>query len=561
MQNSIQKKDPITKKWYRKVLSHWLVSEFLTINKLALPCAITSFGSQMLPIMSLFFTGHIGNGLYLDGAALALSFSNITCKSVAVGFSSGMDTLCSQAYGAKKYRLMGVYFQRAVIISLVSCLPILALSLNAESILIMIHQDPDVAAVAGKYLRILAIANPGIIIYFLSRKFMQAQRVVYPCIVLNVLGNAVNISCHYLLIIRLKLGVEGAAISLSIGYWSLAIFYMMYIRCSSLYRVSWPGWGIDALNGWLHYCKYGVPGLIMLCLEWWTFEIGFLIVGATSGDPKVQVGIFSIMLNVSVQIFTIPVGYTIAANVRVGNLLGENNPSLARKVSYLSLFLIFLFGMHFSVGVFLLKSKLPQLFTKDKCIIAGASSTLIITAIYQNFDGLKLMAGGIIKGCGRQKIGSITNFLVYQFFAMPLAIFLCVVLKMSTKGYWIGMASAIFLQAVIFLALVICTNWRKVADKAQENVGNKPTTWIQNSNQDSDSTALLKTAPKSYAQGKRQHMISHGNLIKIAIVIVLIASFVIGLGFSFNSSRLITPLEQFQTNKVVMNSTELSCQY
>ena len=424
MQESIQPQDPKTRKWYRKILSYWLVHEFITINKLAWPCAITSFGSQMLPVMSLFFTGHIGSGVYLDGAALALSFSNITCKSVAIGFSSGMDTLCSQAYGAKKYRLMGVYFQRAVIISLVSCFPILALCLNAEPILLFIHQDPEVAVVAGRYLKIILIANPGIIIYFLSRKFMQSQRVVYPCIVLNLLGNAVNIACHYILIIRLKLGVEGAAISLSIGYWSLAIFYMMYIRCSSLYRVSWPGWGIDALNGWIHYCKYGVPGLVMLCLEWWTFEIGFLVVGATSADPKVQLGIFSIMLNVSVQIFTIPVGFAIAANVRVGNLLGENNPSLARKVSYLSLLIIFVIGMHFSVGVFLLKGKLPQLFTKDKCIIAGASGTLLITAIYQNFDGFKLMAGGIIKGCGRQKIGSITNFLVYQL--LYLLLYICV---------------------------------------------------------------------------------------------------------------------------------------
>ena len=561
MHKSIGQNEFLSKEWYRKILSHWLVSEFITINKLAWPCAVTAFGSQMLPVISLFFAGHIGKGVYLDGAALALSFSNITCKSVIIGFSSGMDTLCSQAYGAKKYRLLGVYFQRAVVISFVWCLPILALCLNAEPILKFINQDPDVAAVAGKYLKILLVANPAMIIYFLSRKFMQTQRVVYPCIVLNVLGNLVNIACHYLLVIYLQLGVEGAAISLSIGYWSLAIFYMMYIRCSSLYRISWPGWGMDALNGWLHYCKYGIPGLIMLCLEWWTFEIGFLIVGATSADPQVQVGIFSIMLNVSMQIFTIPVGYMIATNVRVGNLLGENNPSLARKVSYLALFIIFVIGMHFSVGVFLLKSKLPELFTKDKCIIAGASNTLFITAIYQNFDGFKLISGGIIKGCGRQKIGSITNFIVYQFFAMPLAICLCVVLKMSTKGYWIGMASAIFLQAVIFFVLVMCTDWRKVADKAQENVGNKPSKQIRNSNQESESTALLIQPPKGYAHAKRGYIITNGNFIKIVIILIFVACFAISLGFSFNSSILIIPVKNLTSRRTFLNSTELSCHY
>ncbi|KAI6660815.1 hypothetical protein LOD99_10212 [Oopsacas minuta] len=548
------------RKWYKKLLSYWIVSEFLTINKLAWPCAITSFGSQLLPVISLFFTGHIGEGVYLDGAALALSFSNISCKSIMIGLSSGMDTLCSQAYGAKNYPLVGLYFQRALLIGLVTSIPIIAVCLNAEPILIIIHQDPQVAAIAGKYLKIFCIANPAITIYFMARKYIQTQRVVYPCLILNIIGNLVNVACHYLFIIKLKFGVEGAAISIVIGYWSFACLYMGYIRCSSLYRSSWQGWRVDALKGWLHYCKFGVPGLIMLCLERWTFEIGFLIVGATSVDPKIQLGIFSVMLSVSGQLFTIPVGFGIATTVRVGNLLGANNPSLARKSSYLSLCIIVVIGMHFSVAVLLLRSYLPQIFTKDDCIIAGASSSLFITAIYQNFDGLKLTGGAVLKGCGRQKIGSITNLLVYQFFAVPLSICLCVVAKMEAMGYWIGMALAIILQSLIFLIIVLCTNWRKVADKAQINAGIKPADRKLHDNTGYESLSHLTARYNVKAQGKRRIFRLSGNTSKILMIATFIALFALGFGFSFYNYDSTVPVP-LKYNNSSHNITKAICQY
>ena len=169
---------------------------------------------------------------------------------------------------------------------------------------------------------------------------------------------------------------------------------------------------MEAFGGWLHYCRYGIPGMIMLCLEWWTFEIGYLIVGATSPHPRVEIGIYSIMFKVSDQLYSIPIGYTVAATVRVGNLLGANSPVLARKSAFLCLIIILVIGMHFSVGVFLLKPYLPLLFTSDKCTIAGASDTLLSTAIYMNVDGFQLLAGGVLKGCGRKGITSITNFLI-----------------------------------------------------------------------------------------------------------------------------------------------------
>ena len=548
------------KKWYKKILSFYLVQEFIVINKLAWPCVGSSFAGQLFPLVSLLFAGHIGPGVYLDGTALALSFANVTGTSFIIGFCSGMDTLCSQAYGGKNYRLVGVYFQRAILLSLLVCFPIWALWLNVESILILLHQDAAVAAIAGKYLRILCVAKPAVMMYFLTKKFMQTQNVMNPCIFLNSIGAVINIVCHYFFVIHLGFGVEGAAISLSLAYWSLATMYVVYVRFSSLYRSSWPGWSMESLRGWFNYCKYGIPGLIMLCLEWWTFEIGFLVVGATSADPKIQLGIYSIMFNISVQLFMVPVGFNIAATVRVGNLLGANKPASARRSAYLCLCFIFVIGVHFCVGILLLKSHLPYLFSKDACIIAGASKTLFITAIYVNLDGFRSVSGAVLKGCGRQNVGSITNFIIYQLFGAPLAICLAVVLKLDSAGYWIGMASAIVVQSVFFFLLVVCTNWKREAEKAQRNAGlSQPL--VDNSKNHStehtEYTSLLTSDIKPCIDVAKRNTISFSDFIKVSTVLLFLACFAVGLGLSFK--RVHTGSLPYNTSS--LNTTLPPCPY
>ncbi|KAI6659403.1 Solute carrier family 47 [Oopsacas minuta] len=543
-------------KWHNKLRSYWLVQELIILNTLAWPCVCNAFLSKMLAIVSLIFTGHIGSGVYLDGAALALSFANIAGTSIIIGMASGMETLCSQANGAKNYKLVGVYYQRAMILCLLFCFPIWAMWLNAESILILLHQDVGVAKVTGDYLRILCFAKPAVIIFLLSSRFMQTQNVVFPIIFLTALGNVVNIICHYLFVYLFGFGVEGSALSITIAYWSLAISYITYIRCSTLYQTSWPGWNLDVLRGWVHYCKYGIPGLITLCLEWWMFEIGFLIVGATSLNPRVEVGIFTIMLNLGVQLFTLPIGYSLAGTVRVGNLLGANNPSLAKKVSFLCLITTFVFGVFFCIGVFVLRPWLPRIFTKDDCIIAGATSSLIITAIYENFDGVRKMGSGILNGCGRQKISSIVNFIIFLLIGAPLACYLCVVFNLATKGFWIGMSCAIFLQALAFFLLIIFTDWRKVADRAQENAG------LAKVNKQTNSTPLLTNYTSLYNKTRKANIPLYRDMIKLLIVTALVGSFVIGLCFSILETSSNTNFTIVQSyNSTTFNTTQESCPY
>ena len=554
----------ISETWYKRLLSFWFIREFIIINKLAWPSVIFFFGTQMIPLTSLMFTGHIGKGVYLDGAALALSFGNVTGTSIVIGLSSGMDTLCSQAYGGKNYHLVGVYFQRATLLCLLVCFPIWALWLNAEFLLILLHQDPEVAAVAGRYLRILCVAKPAVVLFNLSTKFLQTQNIVNPTIWLTILGNVVNVCCQYLFVVHLGFGVEGSALSVSIAYWSLAIMYVLYIRCSSLYLTSWPGWTCDIFRGWLHYCKYGIPGLFMICLEWWTYEIGYFVVGGTSINSKIEVGIYSVLFNLTAQIFMVTLGFQVAATVRVGNLLGANMPTAARNVAFLCLGIILLIGIVFAISIFLLRFRLPNLFTNDSCIVAGASKGFLIVAMYIIFDLFQSVAGGVLKACGRQAIGSITNLVAFQFIAIPLAVCLSVVLKLGTRGFWLGLSAGSFIQASTYFLLVLCTNWRRVADVAAENVGlSKPISLQQsNSLQDTEYTSLLESSTSGKTLSRKRFTILCAFITKLLVILFCIASFALGLGFSLRQSHNHSHLlYNTSLNSSSINATLVICPY
>ena len=59
---------------------------------------------------------------------------------------------------------------------------------------------------------------------------------------------------------------------------------ILYVRVRRLHRKTWDGWSFESLDEWLQFFKLAIPGLIMLCLEWWSAEVATFIAGYISED-------------------------------------------------------------------------------------------------------------------------------------------------------------------------------------------------------------------------------------------------------------------------------------
>lgn len=66
------------------------------------------------------------------------------------------------------------------------------------------------------------------------------------------------------------------------------------------------GWSTDCLQDWGTFARLAVPGMFMVCLEWWGFEIGVFLTGILGttdlGAQSVLLQIDSIYFQVAILI-------------------------------------------------------------------------------------------------------------------------------------------------------------------------------------------------------------------------------------------------------------------
>ena len=62
---------------------------------------------------------------------------------------------------------------------------------------------------------------------------------------------------------------------------------------------------MESFKEWKAYFKLSVPATVMLCAEWWSFEILVILVGILG---VIEQAAFIITLNVTAQCFMFPMG-------------------------------------------------------------------------------------------------------------------------------------------------------------------------------------------------------------------------------------------------------------
>ena len=101
-----------------------------------------------------------------------------TGYAVALGLATAVDTLCSQAYGARSWMMIGLTAQRTAVIMIVTSIPIYIVWWNCSRLLILLRQDPVISEDAGQYVWRLAPSLLPYLWFEVMKKYLIAQRVV-----------------------------------------------------------------------------------------------------------------------------------------------------------------------------------------------------------------------------------------------------------------------------------------------------------------------------------------------------------------------------------------------
>lgn len=168
----------LDKQWEAAVLEGKIQTTWQRETKVLLrystPLVLTFLLQYSLTVASVFTVGHLGK-VELGAVSLASMTANITGYAVYQGLATSLDTLCAQAYGSGRKKLVGLQTQRMVYFLWAITVPISIIWLCADMILMKIVPERDVAILAGQYLKIVLLGAPGYAFFESAKRYMQAQ--------------------------------------------------------------------------------------------------------------------------------------------------------------------------------------------------------------------------------------------------------------------------------------------------------------------------------------------------------------------------------------------------
>ncbi|KAL4333099.1 hypothetical protein GQ457_07G014690 [Hibiscus cannabinus] len=443
--------------WWKKVLD---LEEAKNQVLFSLPMILTNLVYYSLTLVSVMFAGHLGE-LQLAGATLANSWATVTGFAFMTGLSGALETVCGQGFGAKSYRVLGIYLQSSCIISCSFSLVISVLWFYTEPILILLHQDAEISRTAALYIKYLI---PGLFAYGLVQnilRFFQSQSILMPLVWFSVLPLALHLAIVYSLVNWTDLGFKGPPLATSISLWISLLLLAFYVVLAKRFEQTWTGLSSESFRFVPVNLKLALPSAAMVCLEYWAFELLVLLAGLMP-NSEVTTSLIAMCVNTEAIAYMITYGLSAAASTRVSNELGAGNTRKAKTAMVVSLQLSVLLALVVVLALAFGHNIWAASFSNSTSIInqfASMTPLLLISITLDSFQGI---LSGVARGIGWQLLAVWANLGTFYFIGMPIACLLAFKLKLYAKGLWIGLICGLCCQAGALLIIALFRKWTKI---------------------------------------------------------------------------------------------------
>ncbi|XP_024026616.1 protein DETOXIFICATION 12 isoform X1 [Morus notabilis] len=445
-----------------------LLQEVKRLGFIGAPLVAVILSQYLLQVISVMMVGHLGE-LSLSSTALGISLSGVTGFSLLLGMAGALETICGQAYGAEQYQKLGLQTYTAIFSLFLVCLPISLIWIYMGKLLVLIGQDPLISHEAGRFTIWLV---PSLFAYATLQpliRYFQTQSLILPMFISSCVTLCFHIPLSWVLIFKSGLGNLGGAMAISISYWLNVILLVLYMRfCPSCAKTRVPI-SMELFQGIREFFLFAIPSTVMICLEWWSFELLILMSGLLP-NPQLETSVLSVCLNTISTLYTIPYGLGAAGSTRVSNELGAGNAQAARIVTFALMFLTIIETSIISISLFVGRRVFGYSFSNEKEVVDYVTEMAPLICISVILDSLQGVLSGVARGCGWQHIGAFINLGAYYLCGIPIAATLGFWFKLRGKGLWIGIQFGAFVQVFLLCLVTSCTNWEKQASKARERI-------------------------------------------------------------------------------------------
>jgi len=425
-------------------------ADFRGLLTLAAPIVLIQLGMMLMGVVDTIMVGRV-SATALAAVALANLYS-FGIMIFGLGVLMALDPIISQALGARDELAVSRGIQRGFVLSAVLTVPISLLLLTVDPVLTLAGQPPEVVPYAAGYVYRTTLAVWPFYAFVVLRQTLQAHRRTRPIVVTIVAANVLNAVLNYALIFGHlgfpELGVLGSAWATLVSRWFMAALVLAlgwryvggYLRRPApnlLYpkpiaRVLWLGAPIGA----------------QMMLEFGAFAMVALLMGRLG---VVQVAAHQVAINLASLTFMVPLGVSSAAAVIVGHAVGRQDVLAVRRSTRAAL-LVGAGFMSLTGALFIgLPGPLARIYTSEVGVLELAAVLLPLAGLFQVFDGLQVVAAGLLRGLGDTRVPMIINVLAFWCFGIPVSLWLGFGLGLGAVGLWWGLVLGLAIVAVILV--------------------------------------------------------------------------------------------------------------
>ncbi len=436
-----------------------LRGEIAATFALAWPIVLTNVAINFMTTTDVMFMGRLSPEALAAGA-LGFNFY-IPPFLFCIGVVSAAAPLAAAKVGADRRDFAGVRAvgHQALLSAILLALPFWALFWNAGAILKAVGEPPELADLAGTYMRGLQWALAPALLYMAARSILSALNRVLPVLVVGLIAVACNALFNYVLVFghfgAPALGVFGSGLATTLSQalmFGLLVFYTWLDPKLRPHRLVLSRWRFDA-EEFAALWRLGAPIGGLIALEVGAFAFSALAMGLLGAA---QIEAHAIALNIAATAFMVPLGLGMAATVRVGHAYGARDVSAVSRAGWTA----FGLAIAFVIGSALLMASAPQLLIsafldteapRNAATLAFALGFVRIAALFQLADGAQAALANMLRGVQDSRVPMALALFGYWVVGAPTGVALGFLTPLGGFGLWIGLAIGLTVVALLLL--------------------------------------------------------------------------------------------------------------
>lgn len=440
---------------FKKLAQRTFFAQIVHTLSLFLPLFMGQLAATSMGVVDTVMAGAAGT-LELSGVAIGSSIF-WPSELFVVGMALAIHPLIANLVGNGQLYKVALRMQVATVCTL-ACAAIIGVIIMLVPLVYRMFPsvDQDMVNIGQGYLIAVGLAMPGFAMFNVLRAYWEGLGKTGPTLMFGCMALVLNIPLNYIFIFghlgMPALGGVGCGVATALSIYFTVIGMLFYVKKSPAFskvRI-YQKWEPMSWSQCWSFLKLSLPLGIAGMIETLCFSLVAIML---SPFGPVVVASHTIAMNVSGLLAIVPIALSSTASIEVGEAMGTNSWSHARKRALSSTSLAVAFYVIGASVLFFMGEQIAALYSDDADVLLLAPVLMMYCVVFFFPETLQVMAIGILRGFKDSRTIFLITIVAYWIVGMPIGYslgygYLGDALE-GAEGFWLGFIFSLTCASVL----------------------------------------------------------------------------------------------------------------